>query len=172
MKLAEGSRTEHCFMDKPCLGRARSEPGGTRWRTRGEVKGKLANGVGSQYSYATSERGISSITQADAHTSAASSRLNWRPQPILMDSSVSGKDEIWFLRVCHHVPHELLQTTRRDCQMQPFCHVWMIFCSDLYRNCTNLFVFGATALLWARSSSFTKFLDHTQRRTTVGRTPL
>jgi len=24
-----------------------------------------------------------------------------------MDSSVSGKDEIWFLRVCHHVPHEL-----------------------------------------------------------------
>ena len=24
-----------------------------------------------------------------------------------MDSSVSGKDEIWFLRVYHHVPHEL-----------------------------------------------------------------
>ena len=24
-----------------------------------------------------------------------------------MDSSVSGKDEIWFLRMCHHVPHEL-----------------------------------------------------------------
>jgi len=24
-----------------------------------------------------------------------------------MDSSVSGKDEIWFLRVCHHVPHEI-----------------------------------------------------------------
>ena len=42
----------------------------------GEVKGKLVNGVGSQYSHATSERGISSITQADAHTSAASSRLN------------------------------------------------------------------------------------------------
>ena len=44
--------------------------------TGGEVKGKLANGVGSQYSHATSERGISSIPQADAHTSAASSRLN------------------------------------------------------------------------------------------------
>jgi len=26
----------------------------------------------------TSERGVSSITTADAHTSAASSRLNWR----------------------------------------------------------------------------------------------
>jgi len=43
------------------------------------VKEKLANGVGSQYSHATSERGLSSITQAVAHTSAASSRLNWRP---------------------------------------------------------------------------------------------
>ena len=26
-----------------------------------------------------------------------------------MDSSVSGKDEIWFLRVYHHVPHVLYQ---------------------------------------------------------------
>ena len=43
------------------------------------MKGKLANGVGSQYSHATSERGLSSITQADAHASAASSRLNLRP---------------------------------------------------------------------------------------------
>ena len=64
------------------VGRARSEPGGTRWRTGGEVKGKLVNGVGSQYSHATSERGVSRITQADAHTSAASSRLNWHPPPI------------------------------------------------------------------------------------------
>jgi hypothetical protein len=29
--------------------------------------------------YTTSERGVSSITTADAHTSAASSRLNWGP---------------------------------------------------------------------------------------------
>ena len=35
-----------------------------------------------------------------------------------------------------------------------------------------LFVFGATAPQLARASSFTRFLDHTQRRTTVGRTPL
>jgi len=37
-----------------------------------------------------------------------------------------------------------------------------------------LFVFGATAPppQWAMASSFTRFLDHTQRRTTVGRTPL
>ena len=29
------------------------------------------------------------------------------PPPIYMDSSGSGKDEIWFLLVYHHVPHEL-----------------------------------------------------------------
>ena len=40
------------------------------------MKGKLANGVGSQYSHATSEPGVSSITNSNAHTSAASSRLN------------------------------------------------------------------------------------------------
>ena len=34
-----------------------------------------------------------------------------------------------------------------------------------------LFFFGATAPQWAMASSFTRFLDHTQRRTTVGRTP-
>ena len=39
-----------------------------------------------------------------------------------------------------------------------------IFCFD--------FVFGATAPQWARASSFTRFLDHAQRRTTVGGTPL
>ena len=32
--------------------------------------------------HTTSEHGVSSITTADAHTSAASSRLNWRPLPI------------------------------------------------------------------------------------------
>jgi len=37
---------------------------------------------------------------------------------------------------------------------------------------TATFVFGATDPQWARASSFTRFLDHTQRRTTVGRTPL
>ena len=52
---------------------------GTRWRKGVEVKGKLATGMGSQYSHTTSEHGVSSITTADTHTSAASIRLNWRP---------------------------------------------------------------------------------------------
>ena len=33
-------------------------------------------------------------------------------------------------------------------------------------------LFGATTPQWARVSSFTRFLDHTQRYTTVGMTPL
>ena len=45
----------------------------------GEVKGKLMNGVGSQYPHTTWERGVSSISNADTHTSAASSRMNWLP---------------------------------------------------------------------------------------------
>ena len=41
------------------------------------MKGKLANGVGSQYSHTTLEHGVSCIiTTADVHTSAVSSRLN------------------------------------------------------------------------------------------------
>ena len=78
------------------VGRARSEPGGTRWRTGGEVKGNLAKGVGSQYSHATSERDISSITQADAHTSAASSRLNWHPHRFKWTRPFQGKTKSGF----------------------------------------------------------------------------
>jgi len=37
------------------------------------VKGKLANGVGSQYSHATLKHGVSSITTTDVQTLAASS---------------------------------------------------------------------------------------------------
>ena len=53
----------------------------------------------------------------------------------------------------------------------------MWFCASTHCNCEGtlhivLFVFGATALQWAMASSFSRFLDHTQRRTTVGRIPL
>ena len=60
-----------------------------------------------------------------------------------------------------------------------FLHVSAIICSilqgvsiikDLYSVC--FVVFGETAPQWAMASSFTRFLDHTQRRTAVGRTPL
>ena len=78
------------------LVRARSGLGGTRWRMAGEVNGKLVNGVGSQYSHAASECGVSSITQADVHTSAASSRLNWSPHRFKWTRPFQGKTKSGF----------------------------------------------------------------------------
>ena len=105
--IAEASGCCECRLWRLCDGqcssetglsssRARSEPDGTRWRTGGEVKRKLANGVGSQYSHATYERGLSNITQADAHTSAASSRLNWRPHRFKLTRPFRGKTKSGF----------------------------------------------------------------------------
>ena len=51
----------------------------------------------------TSEHGVSSITTADVHTSAASCRLNWRPCRFEWTRPFRRKDEIWFLRVCIHI---------------------------------------------------------------------
>jgi len=54
--------------------------------------------------HTTSEHVVSSITTADAHTSAASSRLNWRPTVrFKWTRPFRAKDEIWLLRVCHHI---------------------------------------------------------------------
>jgi hypothetical protein len=49
--------------------------------------------------HTTSEHGASSITTADAHTSAASSRLNWRPRQFKWSRLFRWKTEVWFLRV-------------------------------------------------------------------------
>jgi len=45
-----------------------------------------------------------------------------------------------------------------------------VFSKTLYLNLLHFyFPFGAAARQWARTSSLTRFLDHTQRRTTVSR---
>ena len=84
-------------------GRVQLKCDGTRWRPGREVKGKLANGVDSQYSSHYLGTCVSSNTTADAHTSAASSRLNWRPRRFKWTRPFRRKEEIWFLRVCHHI---------------------------------------------------------------------
>ena len=48
----------------------------------GKWRGNLRMNCVANTLHTTSEHGVSSITTADAHTSAASSRLNWRPPPI------------------------------------------------------------------------------------------
>jgi len=55
------------------------------WHTVTHRRGKWRENWRMQWvastSYTTSEHGVSSITTADAHTSAASSRLNWPASP-------------------------------------------------------------------------------------------
>ena len=52
---------------------------GTRWRMGRKWMGNWRMEWVASTLHTTSEHGVSSITTADAHTSAASSRLNWRP---------------------------------------------------------------------------------------------
>jgi hypothetical protein len=51
--------------------------------------------------------------------------------------------------------------------------IWnMNVCGILPNKCCFLFIFLRDSPKWAKASSFTRFLDHTQRRTTVGKTHL
>jgi hypothetical protein len=62
------------------MSRVRLKCDGTRWRTQGEVKGKLANGVGSQYSsHYLGTWCIQHCYRWCAHLGCRS-RLNWRPR--------------------------------------------------------------------------------------------
>ena len=60
------------------IGRVQLKCDGTRWHTGGEVKGNWQMQWVASTLHTTSEHGVSNITTADVHTSAASSRLNWR----------------------------------------------------------------------------------------------
>ena len=68
------------------------------------MKGKLQMEWVASTLHTASEHGVSSITTADAaHTSAASSRPNWRPRQFKLTRLFRRQDEIWFLRECHHI---------------------------------------------------------------------
>ena len=60
--------------------------------------------------HTTSEHGVSSITTADAHTSAASSRLNWLPRRFKWTRTFRRKTKSVFLRVCHHISNAVYNT--------------------------------------------------------------
>jgi len=69
-------RKGFCVLLTAFHGRVQLKCDGIRWRMGGEVKGKLTLEWVACTLHTTSEHGVSSITTADAHTSAASSRLN------------------------------------------------------------------------------------------------
>ena len=65
------------------VSRVETESGGTRRRTGGEVRGKEANGVGSQAVFSLTRNSPASLLQsfsADPHSKKASTRLNWHPR--------------------------------------------------------------------------------------------
>jgi hypothetical protein len=72
-RLIEGKKYVH-------FGRLQLKCDGTRWCTEGEVRGNRRMEWVASTLHTTSEHGVFSITTADAHTSAASSRLNWLPR--------------------------------------------------------------------------------------------
>ena len=78
--------------------------------------------------HTTSEHGVSSITTADAHTSAASSRLNWPPPHgrFKWTRPFRAKDEIWFLLVCHHISTGLYYRRSFSCVTQTL-KLWILF---------------------------------------------
>ena len=70
--------------------------------------------------HTTSEHCVSSITTADAYTSAASTRLNCRPRRFKWTRPFRRKNEIWCLCVCHHFSNA----------------VYLLFVKSWYSSCT------------------------------------
>jgi hypothetical protein len=64
--------------------------------------------------HTTTEHGVSSITTADAHTSTASSRLNWRPRRFKWTRSFRRKTKFGFCACT--VTFQLASTWRRNCR--------------------------------------------------------
>jgi hypothetical protein len=97
----------YLYPHKACNGvRARLKRDGTRWRTGGKVKGKWTNGVGSQFTPALYLE-TWSIQHSYVIRTPRLLVVDWTDPPHwfnwTLDSSGSLKDQIWFLRVCHHV---------------------------------------------------------------------
>ena len=77
---------------------------GTRWRTGREVKGKMSNALGSQYpSHYLGTCSIQHFYRWCAHP-AFQQLTEMTPNGRFKCTRPFGcKDEVWFLRVCHHI---------------------------------------------------------------------
>ena len=79
----------------------------------------------------------------------------------------------WYQTVSTQLEAAQLRFSRHHLILSPLSVLNPNIHTDYISSC--LFVclfFWRDIPQWARASSFTRFLDHTQRRTTVGRTPL
>ena len=88
---------------------------GTRWRRARNWRGNRPMEWVASTLHTTSEHGVSSITTADAHISAASNRVNWRP-PADLNGLVrfAEKRNLVSARVCHHISTGLYYLEVKD----------------------------------------------------------
>jgi hypothetical protein len=133
-------------------GRVQLKYDGTRWRTGGEVKGKLVNGVGSSTLHTNSEHGVSSITAADAHTSAASSRLNWRPRRFKWARPFRRKTKSGFCACAI-----TFQTQSTAIQVALVYAHWFINAACQFTSLHSSYplIFGLTPFGWLRTRTLT-----------------
>jgi hypothetical protein len=115
---------------------------GTRWHTGGEVKGKLVNAVGSQYpSHYLGTRCIQHYYRWCAHLGCAV--VDWTDAPPTGRFKWTGpfrtKDEIWFLRMCHHIStglYLLLVPTHHSYSLPFPCKITVPLCTWLCYSAT------------------------------------
>jgi len=96
--------------------------------------------------YTTTEHGVSSITTADAHTSAASSRLNWRPRLFKWTRPFRRKTKSGFcacaiqLACTNYMQHGVGARTdvRNPINTQRICCRYDLCCSPWARSCNSL----------------------------------
>jgi len=93
---------EHGHTVDDFVGRLQLKCDGTRWRREGKWRGNWRMEWVASTLHTTSEHGVSSITTADAHNSAASSRLNWRSRRFKWTRPFRRKMKPGFARVPSH----------------------------------------------------------------------
>jgi hypothetical protein len=120
--------------------------------------------------YTTSEDGVSSITTVDAHTSAATSRLNWRPRQFKWTPPFRGKTKSdfcacaitfqkhsttgWFCvtGVCMHIQiASLYRSFKLYCGTTRHCERFTVLCFILWKLGVGLdyFVLFSEAWNWS-----------------------
>jgi len=86
------------------IGEVQLKCDGTQWHTGGEVKGKLANAVGSQYpSHYLGTWCIQHYYRRRAHLGCQLSTELTPPGRFKWTRPFHAKDKVWFLRVCHYI---------------------------------------------------------------------
>jgi hypothetical protein len=86
---------------------------------------------------------------------------------------IHSKKVLWQLSIMQHLPTTFLVYYELD-TIFVSCFLSSKICLERLTHLPfpDFFLSWCNSPHWARASSFTRFLDHTQRRTTVGRTPL